>query len=243
MESEGVRLARLIESLEPGRGDPPAVAEAPEPRPGAAAVACRIDAPCERFGLSEPPCPLDLKLLRAGTGWMLYAQTPPARPKEVAAWLEDYRPNEVWIGPGLAPKGLRAEFDRIPDAWRTIHEAVRVRYMQARPEGSASLFVHDHPDRVGRFVEAECKGRDGVRLRPVYADLDDLPLTPRQRDALALAVALGYYDVPRCINLRDLAGRMGMSIGAASELLRRGERLIVSGYFDRWTAARWKDGN
>lgn len=71
-----------------------------------------------------------------------------------------------------------------------------------------------------------------------HAALDNVPsapsltphLTPRQTRALLLAVAEGYYGIPRPINLQTLAGRMGISTASMSELLRRAEREIIVCY-------------
>jgi len=55
-------------------------------------------------------------------------------------------------------------------------------------------------------------------------------LTARQTHALRLAVAEGYYGIPRPINLQTLASRMGISTASMSELLRRAEREIIVSY-------------
>ncbi|MGQ0536813.1 MAG: helix-turn-helix domain-containing protein [Methanobacteriota archaeon] len=55
-------------------------------------------------------------------------------------------------------------------------------------------------------------------------------LTPRQRIALLAAVRAGYYEIPRRVTLRDLAGEMTMSATALSELLRRAEATLVLAY-------------
>ncbi|MFC3477858.1 helix-turn-helix domain-containing protein [Halobacterium litoreum] len=52
-------------------------------------------------------------------------------------------------------------------------------------------------------------------------------LTTRQRDALAAAVDLGYYEVPREASVADVADAIDCSSSTAGELLRRAERVVV----------------
>lgn len=55
-------------------------------------------------------------------------------------------------------------------------------------------------------------------------------LTAKQYETIMVAYEAGYYDVPRRINLKDLAEQMGVSHQALSERLRRGhEALIANG--------------
>lgn len=52
-------------------------------------------------------------------------------------------------------------------------------------------------------------------------------LTPPQREALAVAVGLGYFEVPRQVSLSDVAAELGVSSQAASERLRRAHGRLV----------------
>lgn len=53
-------------------------------------------------------------------------------------------------------------------------------------------------------------------------------LTGRQEQFLRAALDLGFYDVPRRIELKDLARLFGVSPTAASEVLRRAHGRLVS---------------
>lgn len=53
-------------------------------------------------------------------------------------------------------------------------------------------------------------------------------LTDRQYEALALAISRGYYDNPRQATAGDLAEEMGISQPSMSNLLRRGERQLLT---------------
>lgn len=71
---------------------------------------------------------------------------------------------------------------------------------------------------------------ESVRVGPsadVGAGLPERRLTARQREALAAARAVGYYDVPRTGRLETVAEELDCARGTASELLRRAERRLV----------------
>ncbi len=53
-------------------------------------------------------------------------------------------------------------------------------------------------------------------------------LTPRQLEAVTIAHDRGYYDVPRTASLEAVADALDCSESAASGLLRRAERALVS---------------
>lgn len=55
----------------------------------------------------------------------------------------------------------------------------------------------------------------------------DSALTERQREAVSVAVDLGYYEVPRTAGVRDVAARLGCAASTASDLLRRAEAAVV----------------
>ncbi|MFC7127850.1 helix-turn-helix domain-containing protein [Haloferax chudinovii] len=63
---------------------------------------------------------------------------------------------------------------------------------------------------------------------PLLAPADAMPaLTGRQREALRLAHAGGYYDLPRGIETATIADEMGVSRRTAEEHLRRAERKVM----------------
>jgi predicted DNA binding protein len=50
----------------------------------------------------------------------------------------------------------------------------------------------------------------------------DVDLTDKQHEALSRALEAGYFDVPRRVNLTELAAELGVSDTAASQRIRRG---------------------
>jgi predicted DNA binding protein len=57
---------------------------------------------------------------------------------------------------------------------------------------------------------------------------DDSPLTRRQREVVATALAAGYYDWPRKITNEELAEQMDISRATLHEHLRKAERKLLS---------------
>lgn len=204
-----------------------------------AIVARRLDVRGSALGFSPPPCPVHVKFFELPTGWTLVALTAPGKPPLAARWLEAYSPTSIQIAPGLSPKVLRAVFDKMPPIWERMLTSVVVHYLELTPDGSASLFFEDAPAKVERFVSEITRSDSTTRSRPSHTGVKRTRLTARQLEILSLAVALGYYEVPHKLNLRTLANKVGLSVGAVSELLRRGEALIVTSYVDALSEAEW----
>lgn len=56
-------------------------------------------------------------------------------------------------------------------------------------------------------------------------------LTPEQNEALATALNMGYFQVPREIKLEDVADELGITRQAASERIRRGTQKVFESVF------------
>jgi len=56
-------------------------------------------------------------------------------------------------------------------------------------------------------------------------------LTPKQERVMKSALELGYYEYPKRISTEELSKAVGVSPSTVSEILRRAERRIISGYF------------
>lgn len=206
-------------------------------------IARRIDVSCEPAGFPVPPVAVHLTprvRQTRETGWSLTARMDAGKMRPVVDWLDRWDPARVEPAEGLAPKSLHAEFEEICDPWQIL-EAVRVDHMVLTPAGTATLVVDDVPPRVDGFVQS-MRGRigpmDRFRVRDYHGKVDfrESRLTRRQEEVVSLAVALGYYEVPRKVDLRGLAEKLELSLGATSELVRRGEAMIVSSYIDALTA-------
>ncbi len=71
-----------------------------------------------------------------------------------------------------------------------------------------------------------------VRLKKITSLNEKEALTERQERIIQQALALGYYDFPKKIGIRELAEKFDVSTATISETLRRGQKKILSDYFE-----------
>ncbi len=192
----------------------------------------RIDISCAVLGIEAPPCPITGWVVRTNALWSVLAQTPAGRAAHVARWVTTFAPAQVYIEQGLAPTSLWIRFEEPFQVLNRLLDGLVVKRLEMTPAGTATAFISGPPDRAGRLATMVSQASPQLTMREAIQVAPEAPLTRRQREALSLAVALGYYEVPRRANLHEVAERMGMSAGAASELLRRGERILIGGFFD-----------
>lgn len=82
---------------------------------------------------------------------------------------------------------------------------------------------------TGGTVQLERISRHGA-VDPGRVELDATAITEKQREAVELAVELGYYETPRKVGLDELADRLGVSKSAVSQRLNGVERTLVRAY-------------
>ncbi|NHN57888.1 MULTISPECIES: helix-turn-helix domain-containing protein [Halorussus] len=138
----------------------------------------------------------------------------------------------------------------------------RLYQVELTDEGDELMTYHAWADLGGVFISSERAGegwrvrirfpdRESLReyvdfcerrdltfdLRSLYAaddpDVDPMGLTERQCEALRTATEMGYYDVPRRVELEDIAEVLGVSRQAVSERLRRATRALVRATIER----------
>lgn len=103
-------------------------------------------------------------------------------------------------------------------------------------------------EEIGEF-RAYCREHDvPVRMVRVHtlavADAtEEYGVTPRQREAMLLALHLGYFDEPRRATLSDVADELGISRQAVAARLRRGHRRLLEGTLDAGAESRALDGS
>lgn len=93
----------------------------------------------------------------------------------------------------------------------------------------------EFPDQAAlQHFNSVCEDYDlEFRLVQKYEQSDDAKATEgfglsgKQYDALNLATEMGYFRVPRAIDLGEVADEMGISHQAASERVRRGMETLV----------------
>jgi predicted DNA binding protein len=102
------------------------------------------------------------------------------------------------------------------------------------PEGWYEKKVYSDREALARSRD-NCQRHgislDLISLSPAPDTSDDSPpfgLTDRQYEALSLALSRGYYESPRQTTTKELADELGISQASMSNLLRRGERQLLS---------------
>ncbi|MEA3135954.1 MAG: binding domain [Thermoplasmata archaeon] len=202
----------------------------------------RIDLECVQAGFSPPPADVHLKFLPSpapGGRWTLLAHAAPGKPEILVHWLR-LQPGieSIVIGPGLAPKMLRAKAAVLPPAWTRVASLTKVYHLDLGQDGTAAWFVEGTRGQVIALVKdleaasTTASDQAPIRCRLVHGGLRRPAISRRQFEALSLAVALGYYEIPHRLDLRELASRTGLSLGSVSELLRRAEATILTHHVD-----------
>ncbi|GAA5042819.1 hypothetical protein GCM10025751_06640 [Haladaptatus pallidirubidus] len=138
------------------------------------------------------------------SGGLVYAHARP--PPEVKRFLELPRSYEVFFDfpiESTGDGGLRVVM--VGETNGVLQEALA--------DVPAELDVT--VERIGAYPEA---GGNVVAL-----------LTDRQREVMDVALDLGYYDVPRQATHRDIADRMGLSVGTVGEHLQKIESRVFKG--------------
>jgi hypothetical protein len=105
--------------------------------------------------------------------------------------------------------------------------------VELRPDQTVRLSLVGHADALSAAMADLPDGVDVEVLRTgTYGRVEGAPLTARQREAVAAAWAVGYYDLPREGGVEAVADRLACSTSTASDLLRRAERRLVAAALD-----------
>lgn len=202
----------------------------------------------EELGFScVPPCKTSMKFLENSGRWTVFALTETARLPVVVDWLKDqFTPTSVQVSPGIAPRVVRVELDRLPEKLARLLTTNRVQNVCLFSEGIATVLFQDAHDASNTLPP---KARREPAEEPVVKpqSLKRLQIqgtktvSNRQNQALSLAVAMGYYQVPHHVGLREIADQMGMSLGAFSELIRRAEATVIRAQVNHTLEADWEE--
>ncbi len=101
----------------------------------------------------------------------------------------------------------------------------------AGPDGTVEWRIALDNDRpIETLLEKMRSAGMDPEVRSVARASGSQELTRKQEFLLELAVEKGYYNFPRKISITELARLAGISVAAASEVLRGAEKKIVHGY-------------
>lgn len=100
---------------------------------------------------------------------------------------------------------------------------------------SFRLRFANHQDIGGVFDDAFCRQYEATVTR-LYSDQESPAthngLTNKQQQALSAAHEMGYYTVPREVDLRAVGDRLGVSRQAVSERLRRAHESLIGDHLN-----------
>lgn len=205
-------------------------------RPAVAIVRIRASASALEFAL--PPTSLRLKLFAATRYWSLFLQPieQGSRLAPILAWIEPWSPLRIEFG---SRQVLRADFDPLPTAWLKRFRSVDLQDLIIHPNDIAIATVRGTHAALAAFARTLTTDTD-VNVHQVQDAPRDRPiLTASQDKTLRAAVEAGYYQIPRPLNLRQLADKLGISSASLSERLRRAEAHVILHYTRNGNVTPW----
>lgn len=215
--------------------------ELPERRAGPfgpPTASARIGTSAEHLGFTPPPVTLRLKLVEGPYHWSLYLK-PDARPRvgALVEWLAPWSPLRIEFG---SRDVMRADFDPLPRAWARQLASITLQGVVLYPDGTAVATVAGTHAALAGFGRRLTHHDHEMDVRQVIDTPRDAPLlTPAQDEALRAAVDAGYYSIPRILNLKQLASKLGISSASLSERLRRAEGRVITRFTRDGSMTPW----
>ncbi|WP_436923283.1 helix-turn-helix domain-containing protein [Halosimplex amylolyticum] len=123
----------------------------------------------------------------------------------------------------------------LPDPVLDLVAASRVVFVppvRFEEDGVVRFDAVGESEAIGGFYAdlAELFPTELVRVREFRQWPAPAALTDRRREALEVAVAVGYYDVPRSGSVADVAAELDCARSTAGELLRRAESTVLTAF-------------
>lgn len=194
----------------------------------------------DALGFAIPPATMRLKLLQTNDHWTLFVQSADDVPaSKIVEWL----PNQGLLRLEFGSRHvIRADYQPLPEPWARAFKGVALDFARIDPAGESSVTVSGTRPALTAFARrmyGPTAPLELVELREAKARVTFL--TTPQDDALRMAVASGYYRIPRALNLEELAKTLGITSASLSERLRRAEGRIITRYVDAGSASPWDE--
>lgn len=198
-------------------------------------VNVRLELSARDLDTAPPPSRCHLRAYKTTAGWVLLLWSPHGPTDSMRAWIRaQTEAEEIEFGEiGERTLGFRCQ--NLPPAWETLFGLFDADHLILESDGTAFTRLEGPREQIGEFLvglDLEVSTGSVEMLREVDEGMREDILTEAQEHALGRAAALGYFDVPRSIQLEDLADGLGTSPSALSELLRRAQSRLVSTYLD-----------
>ncbi len=84
---------------------------------------------------------------------------------------------------------------------------------------------------IPKFLQSLHDRGIGYKIADIAKMSTTRALTAKQERVLKSALELGYYEYPKRISTEELSKIVGLAPSTVSEILRRAEKRIISGYF------------
>jgi len=101
----------------------------------------------------------------------------------------------------------------------------------------------NHSDSLETLTNDLKKADVELRVKGISGFARNGSLTSRQKEIMAIAISLGYFDFPRRVGLTSLSTILGIKPSTLSEILRSAERKIMIGYGATLNAPRYHSQN
>lgn len=198
-------------------------------------VEAQVETRCTALGLDSPPSLCHLRLMALGPRWIVYLWNPEGHAPTMAAWLREQGDFERLQHASARERVIVFETDRLPPLWERLTDLTADETMIIRADGSARIPLAGPRELVAEIFWALSEDAEtdlaSIRLTDEPGSESKL-LSDEQQKMIQTAYEAGYFDVPRRIQLSDLAEKVSKSQGALSEMLRRAQRHIVGSYLD-----------
>lgn len=197
-------------------------------------VLVRLELSAADLGADPPPARCHVRAYQTATGWIVLLWAPHGPQDATRAWAKaQTASDEIGFGE-VGERTVALECDSLPGEWRTLFSLFDADHLILESDGTALTQIRGTREEVGEFlVGLGHLETEAVTVLPEADDRvrEDL-LTERQERALGRAAALGYFEIPRRIQLGEMAETLDMSTSALSELLRRAQGRLIAAYLD-----------
>lgn len=182
-----------------------------------------------------PPARCHIRGYKTTRGWVLLLWAPDGPTDMILAWARAQTEGEEIDFGEIGERTVALRCEALPEKWRMLFGSFDADHLILDPDGGARTRIEGPRNHVGGFLTEAGLETDTTSVTIVDADDGERPddlLTGRQNRALSRAAALGYFEIPRKIQLSELANQLDMSTSALSELLRRAQARLVTAYLE-----------
>lgn len=194
-------------------------------------VYARVEIDNVPLGVGEPPTHVELRILPAAPAWQLVTWFRRGDRSAVSQWLSQL--GEPRPQTSLSRAGARrviTSATRLPVGLQALAETFVNPAVVLDPDGSAELILEGRRQDVRTLLEDWDLEPNTALVELRGLDAGTTVVTQKQRTVLARAWEHGYFEVPRSISTRELAGELGISHSTLSETLRRGIENLVGAW-------------